>query len=296
VMIFRLSAAHFALASKLYSPHSVWAVLEVSPTNFMRPKRSTRSTSTSLVATAAEPAAPVTEAASTPKRRGRPPKSVAVVVTPGVDDTSSSPIAKRAKKAKLVEPSMHIQTNLRQLQPKALRIAEHLGKLYPRPPIPLDHDSHFQLLCAVVLSAQTTDKKVNEVRPCHSPMHHHPLWPQSNPFSNRICKKFSPYAKELHFKSCIENCTSFSHTNLCPPPPPPPNLQVTPALFAMAPDAHTLAGLDVKDIATCIKQLGLAPTKARNLSAMSKVCAGVILPLFGVGGWGGSRIRGVRLA
>lgn len=48
---------------------------------------------------------------------------------------------------------------------KAARIAAILDALYPSPPIPLTHEDPFQLLVAVVLSAQTTDKKVNEVTP-----------------------------------------------------------------------------------------------------------------------------------
>ena len=38
-----------------------------------------------------------------------------------------------------------------------------LQKLYPETPIPLNHDGPFTLLIAVVLSAQSTDKKVNEL-------------------------------------------------------------------------------------------------------------------------------------
>jgi endonuclease III len=48
---------------------------------------------------------------------------------------------------------------------KARRIREQLDALYPDPPIPLDHVDAFTMLCAVLLSAQTTDKKVNEVTP-----------------------------------------------------------------------------------------------------------------------------------
>ncbi len=44
-------------------------------------------------------------------------------------------------------------------------VVEELEKLYPNPPIPLDHTDPFTLLVAVMLSAQTTDKKVNEVTP-----------------------------------------------------------------------------------------------------------------------------------
>lgn len=48
---------------------------------------------------------------------------------------------------------------------KADRIGEILDRLYPEPPIPLDHVDPFTLLVSVMLSAQTTDKKVNEVTP-----------------------------------------------------------------------------------------------------------------------------------
>ena len=42
-------------------------------------------------------------------------------------------------------------------------ILKELKKLYPSPPIPLEHKNAFTLLVAVVLSAQSTDKKVNEL-------------------------------------------------------------------------------------------------------------------------------------
>lgn len=42
-------------------------------------------------------------------------------------------------------------------------IMEILGTYYPDPPIPLDHTNAYTLLVAVVLSAQSTDKKVNEL-------------------------------------------------------------------------------------------------------------------------------------
>ncbi len=48
---------------------------------------------------------------------------------------------------------------------KVQRIAEILDALHPEPPIPLQHDDPFTLLVAVVLSAQTTDVRVNLVTP-----------------------------------------------------------------------------------------------------------------------------------
>ena len=48
---------------------------------------------------------------------------------------------------------------------RANYVAQRLAKLYPETPITLDHSDPFTLLVAVVLSAQCTDKKVNEVTP-----------------------------------------------------------------------------------------------------------------------------------
>lgn len=48
---------------------------------------------------------------------------------------------------------------------KAERIHGILDELFPRPPVPLLHDDPFTLLVAVLLSAQTTDARVNLVTP-----------------------------------------------------------------------------------------------------------------------------------
>src|SRR5688572_17128024 len=91
---------------------------------------------------------------------------------------------------------------------KAERIRTTLGQLYPRPPIPLDHVDPFTLLVAVVLSAQTTDARVN---------------------------------------------------------------LVTPALFARAATPQAMSELPVAEIHGLIRTCGLAPGKARNLSALSRL-------------------------
>lgn len=90
---------------------------------------------------------------------------------------------------------------------KADRIGAILDELYPEPPIPLDHHSPYTLLVAVALSAQTTDKKVN---------------------------------------------------------------QVTERLFAVADTPDKMVQLEVPEILEIIKELGLAPTKARNLRRMAE--------------------------
>lgn len=86
---------------------------------------------------------------------------------------------------------------------KAERIGVILDDLYPDPPIPLDHRDPYTLLVAVALSAQTTDKKVN---------------------------------------------------------------QVTPALFDVAGTPEEMAALPPERILELIREVGLAPTKAKNLS------------------------------
>lgn len=48
---------------------------------------------------------------------------------------------------------------------RAQIVQEELEKLYPEVPIPLDHKDAYTLMVAVALSAQTTDKKVNQITP-----------------------------------------------------------------------------------------------------------------------------------
>ena len=45
---------------------------------------------------------------------------------------------------------------------KAKHIAKILDELYPETPVPLDHKDPYTLLVAVLLSAQCTDKRVNQ--------------------------------------------------------------------------------------------------------------------------------------
>jgi endonuclease III len=55
--------------------------------------------------------------------------------------------------------------NRRERAERAAKIGAILDELLPMPDVPLDHEDPFTLLVAVMLSAQTTDKKVNEVTP-----------------------------------------------------------------------------------------------------------------------------------
>ena len=90
---------------------------------------------------------------------------------------------------------------------KARKIGSILDDLYPSTPIPLDHTSAYTLLVAVMLSAQTTDKKVN---------------------------------------------------------------QVTPQLFKLAETPEEMYNLSIEKIQKTIREIGLAPTKAKNLHKMAK--------------------------
>ena len=85
-------------------------------------------------------------------------------------------------------------------------IQETLEKLYPKPEIPLNSENHYTFLIAVMLSAQSTDKKVNEI---------------------------------------------------------------SPTLFKLADTPEKMIELPVEKIQSLIKQIGLAPTKAKNIWKMS---------------------------
>lgn len=50
-------------------------------------------------------------------------------------------------------------------QERARYVLERLGRLYPETPIPLNHGDAYTLLIAVLLSAQCTDVRVNQVTP-----------------------------------------------------------------------------------------------------------------------------------
>ena len=91
---------------------------------------------------------------------------------------------------------------------KAERIQSMLEELYPETPVPLDHATPFQLLVAVLMSAQTTDLKVN---------------------------------------------------------------QVTPELFRQGPNPEKMAALEVSQIQSMIREVGLAPTKAKNIKRLSEL-------------------------
>lgn len=91
---------------------------------------------------------------------------------------------------------------------RAARIQEILDDLYPEPPVPLEHRDPFTLLIAVLLSAQTTDARVN---------------------------------------------------------------MVTPALFARASTPAKMAKLSVEEIHSIIRTCGLAPSKAKNIKALSEI-------------------------
>lgn len=93
---------------------------------------------------------------------------------------------------------------------RATRILTILDEHFPAPPIPLDADNPFQLLVAVILSAQCTDARVN---------------------------------------------------------------LVTPALFAVAPDARSMAALGARRIKPYIRTCGLAPAKAKAIAEMSRIVA-----------------------
>lgn len=85
---------------------------------------------------------------------------------------STKKIVKKAVKmtdkavvTKPVRGSSRTSKSAAALREKADHIGEILDRLYPDPPIPLDHTDAFTLCIAVLLSAQATDVSVNKVTP-----------------------------------------------------------------------------------------------------------------------------------
>ena len=94
------------------------------------------------------------------------------------------------------------------LKQKVEYVASKLEELYPNPEIPLDHENNFTFLIAVMLSAQSTDKKVNEI---------------------------------------------------------------TPKLFSKANTPEKMDRLEINEIRDYIREIGLAPTKAKNIKKTSRM-------------------------
>ena len=58
---------------------------------------------------------------------------------------------------------------------RASFVLQRLQELYPETPVPLDHRDPFTLLIAVLLSAQCTDERVNQVTPALFALADNPL-------------------------------------------------------------------------------------------------------------------------
>jgi hypothetical protein len=93
----------------------------------------------------------------------RPPRSRQPRTSSGIAMADTTPVKRvRSADANGARAAPAVAMDTQQLV-KTQRIALQLQGLYPNPPIPLDHSSHFQLLVAVIMSAQSTDKKVGAV-------------------------------------------------------------------------------------------------------------------------------------
>jgi hypothetical protein len=149
-VISRLAPVPSAVAASLYSAISTLSFLAGGGITRMGRRRGS-DPSPKCGPAPARGAAGLPEAASdTPPDTGTLPSTP----THAAAAPASPPVSTKTKRPRVVAPSLSVQTSLKQLEPKALRIAEHLARMYPDPPIPLNHGSNFQLLCAVILSAQ----------------------------------------------------------------------------------------------------------------------------------------------
>lgn len=91
---------------------------------------------------------------------------------------------------------------------KAQYIAGELEKLYPETPVPLDHQNPYTLLIAVLLSAQSTDKRVNQTTPAlfkraDNPFDMVKLFPQEIEDIIRPCGLAPAKSKNIHKLSQI---------------------------------------------------------------------------------------------
>lgn len=111
--------------------------------------------------------APKTTTAATPATSARSAKSAKAAKSDKVpkSDNAAKP-AKAAKSAKAVKPAKPSRPESQvALVRRARRINRELADVYPYAHPELDFENSFQLLVATVLSAQTTDLRVNQTTP-----------------------------------------------------------------------------------------------------------------------------------
>lgn len=88
---------------------------------------------------------------------------IIVQITESVEiAVEKAPNRPKKQKIKVLECSI-AEEELPKLREKAAKIHDKLMALYDDPPCPLDHQNHFQLLVSIMLSAQSTDKKVRRL-------------------------------------------------------------------------------------------------------------------------------------
>lgn len=90
---------------------------------------------------------------------------------------------------------------------RAARILRILDELLPSPAVPLDHGDPFQLLVAVMLSAQCTDERVNRVTPALFA-----FAPDAAAMARRAPAEVYPYIRTCGFASKADNIVAMSRT------------------------------------------------------------------------------------
>ncbi|MFB6424612.1 endonuclease III [Streptomyces microflavus] len=104
---------------------------------------------------------PETSRASTASKTAKAPKTSRAEKAPRTPGTAKTPkVAKEIKAAKVPKAESHLA-----LVRRARRINRELAEVYPYAHPELDFRNPFELLVATVLSAQTTDLRVNQTTP-----------------------------------------------------------------------------------------------------------------------------------
>jgi len=118
---------------------------------------------------------------------------------------------------------------------KAQQIQAQFDELYPELTVPLSHEDPYTLLIAVLLSAQCTDVRVNQITP------------HEDPYTLLIAVLLSAQCTDVRVN------------------------QVTPKLFARASTPEAMLKLSVDEIREIIRPCGLSPSKAKAIAELSQV-------------------------
>ncbi len=182
------------------------------------------------------------------------PVNEAAKIASGPDVAARPAAVKKSKVRKALLTTLWTEEDLLPLKAKAERLYDQLNQLYKDPPCPLIYQTPFQLLVAVILSAQVPGKTDILIF----------LWQQ---YSLQHVLFASCVSMPILFCSCHDQHLSDCSSTFGMQTTDKKVNEVTPPLFELAPDAARLANMEVSAQGRCIYFMSSAESAQMHMQS-----------------------------